>query len=58
MTDEKQIKTDKRVHVRASFKRNMLNKVLNGNVDDLVQLQKEIIEKIERVIIKLNNISI
>jgi len=47
-----------RVHVRASVKKQELESVLNGNVDKLVSLQKEIVRQLEQIIIRLNNESI
>jgi hypothetical protein len=48
----------RRVRVRAAFKRQKLENVLNGNIDELVILQKETVERLEQIIIRLNNESI
>lgn len=61
MTDEKQPVgqlENGRTYVRALSKRQNIEKVLNGNVDELLSLQKEIVERLEQVITRLNNVSI
>lgn len=39
-------------------KNNHIERTLNGDVTKLVDLQKNIIEKLKKVILKLNNLSI
>jgi hypothetical protein len=66
VNEKKPIKSMKYTHVRASSKRNLLNKVcnidanelLNIDANELLILQKKVVERLNKIIIKLNNVSI
>jgi hypothetical protein len=58
VNEKKPIKSMKYTHVRASSKRNLLNKVCNIDANELLILQKKVVERLNKIIIKLNNVSI